>query len=78
MSSNHQQVELNSLVGQRKQFVYRNYRGDTATRDVTIISFLFGSTEYHPEVQVLMMGFDHDRNNSRIYAVKDILAWLEG
>jgi hypothetical protein len=47
---------------------YTNYRGETATRRISPISVRFGSTEWHPEEQWLLLAFDHDKQAEREFA----------
>jgi hypothetical protein len=53
-------------------FTYKNYRGDIAVRNVTPISVRFGSTEWHPEPQWLLLAFDHEKQAEREFAMTDI------
>ena len=53
-------------------FDYTNYRGERATRRALLRDIYFGSTEYHPEDQWLVAGHDLDKNEDRIYAIKDM------
>ncbi|WP_182422048.1 hypothetical protein [Aureimonas sp. ME7] len=55
-------------------FTYKNHRGETAERRVALdgIRFHHGSTQYHPEPQVLMTAFDLDRQALRDFAWRDI------
>lgn len=56
-------------------FLYRNYRGETATRRVEPRRVHHGSTEQHPEPQWLLTAFCLDRQAERDFALKDVLAW---
>jgi uncharacterized membrane-anchored protein len=47
---------------------YTNYRGETAIRRISPISARFGSTEWHPEPQWLLLAFDHDKQAEREFA----------
>lgn len=55
------------------QFLYKNYRGEISKRKVIPVKEYKGSTEYHPEHQLLMEAIDLDKNEIRIFAVKDII-----
>ena len=35
----------------------------------------FGKTDWHPDEQWLLEGYDHDRQATRNYALADIFAW---
>lgn len=53
-------------------FQYTNYKGVVSSRNATVIGLHYGSTEYHPETQWLLEGFDLDKNVIRVYALKDM------
>jgi len=57
------------------RIVYTNYRGETAERRIIPKELIFGSTEYHPEEQWLLVAFDLDKNAERTFAFKDIKVW---
>jgi len=52
-------------------FWYRNYRGEEDYRHVRPISLRFGTSEYHPEQQWLLLGFDIEKQAEREFALKD-------
>lgn len=54
---------------------YKNWRGDVGDRHVTPIKIIFGSTEWHPEPQWLMIAWGHDKAAERAFAVKDCIAF---
>lgn len=51
--------------------VYRNHRGDVATRTVTPRQVWYGTTEWHPRPQWLLDVWDHGKNAERTYALAD-------
>lgn len=53
------------------EVVYRNHRGEVATRRVTPLRVRFGSTEHHRTPQFLLEVFDHDRLAARTFALRD-------
>jgi len=53
-------------------FAYRNWRGEVSERHVRIIGIRFGSSEWHPEPQLLLRAFDLDKGEEREFAVNDI------
>ncbi|QEP52215.1 hypothetical protein D9_0008 [Aeromonas phage D9] len=62
------------MKGRELRFVYKNYRGDVATRRVSRpFSIKFGSNEYHEEEQWLLEAWDLDKNLPRVFAMKDII-----
>jgi hypothetical protein len=54
------------------QFTYTNWKGVTSRRKAIFWELQFGKTDYHPEEQLLVCGFDVDKQARRTYAVKDI------
>ncbi len=57
------------------RILYTNYKGETAVRTILPKELKFGSTEYHPEEQWLLVAFDLEKNAERTFAVKDIQSW---
>jgi len=51
--------------------MYTNYRGETALRTILPKSIRFGSTEWHPEPQWLLLALDVEKNADREFALKD-------
>lgn len=54
------------------EFTYKNYRGEVSRRRVRPLSIRVGSSEYHPEPQLLMLAYDLDKEAEREFAVKDM------
>lgn len=50
---------------------YTNWRGEHAVRTIMPKKFFVDSTEWHPELQVLLKAIDMDRDVERDFAVKD-------
>jgi hypothetical protein len=50
---------------------YTNYRGETAVRSIVPRSVRYGSTEWHPEPQWLLLAHDTEKNADREFALKD-------
>lgn len=50
---------------------YTNYRGETALRTILPKSIRYGSTEWHPEPQWLLLALDVEKNADREFALKD-------
>lgn len=63
-----QQVNLLSDI----QFDYVNYKGIKGKRDVKVWNIYFGSTDFHTESQWLMKAWDYDKQDIRIFAMKDM------
>lgn len=56
---------------------YKNWRNVTATRKITINDVVVGNNSpYHPDTQLLLKVYDHDRQAERIYAATDIHEWI--
>jgi predicted DNA-binding transcriptional regulator YafY len=60
------------LKGQRIRFSYSNWRGESAERDVEVVSLVFGHSEWHPDPQWLLEAYDHDRRAVRLFALRDM------
>ncbi len=52
-------------------FEYRNWKGEVATRHATPIEIRWGSSEWHPEPQWLMVAYDHGKEALRDFALAD-------
>jgi predicted DNA-binding transcriptional regulator YafY len=61
--------------GGRVMIDYTNHRGERATRTITPRGINWGSTEWHPEPQWLLLAWDHGKNAFRDFAIKDIHDW---
>jgi predicted DNA-binding transcriptional regulator YafY len=55
--------------------VYTNWKGETGLRTITPKLMFWGSTQYHPVLQWLLLAFDEDKKEERTFALKDILSW---
>lgn len=53
-------------------FVYTNWRGETERRRVRLLGLRRGSTEWHPEPQLLLRAFCLDRQKEREFALSGI------
>ena len=53
-------------------FLYKNWKGKTSYRECVVMGVFYGETEYHKGKQFLLKGFDLDKNEERIYAIKDM------
>lgn len=58
------------------KMVYTNYKGNTSVRKIIPKEIYFGHTDWHLEDQWLMKAYDLDKNDDRIFAMKDIKAWF--
>ncbi len=59
------------------RLVYRNHRGEIATRTITPERIWFGATDWHPELQWFLTAFDHEKLAPRDFALRDIGPQLE-
>jgi hypothetical protein len=50
---------------------YTNWRGETSRRRIIPKSVRYGSTEWHPEPQWLLLAWDDDKQADREFALKD-------
>lgn len=57
------------------QVLYRNWRGETAPRNIMLHREWYGSTEFHPHPQPMLKVTDLERNVERDFAINDILGW---
>lgn len=55
------------------EFKYKNWKGEISDRKVIPGKVYFGSTEFHPVPQLLMEGFDIDKQEQRTFALRDII-----
>jgi hypothetical protein len=60
------------IVAASVAFRYRNHRGEVTTRRVETTRLYWGRTEWHPEKQWLLDGWDHDKGAFRTFALGDI------
>jgi predicted DNA-binding transcriptional regulator YafY len=54
---------------------YTNYRGERRERRVHPSSITFSCTEFHPENQWLLTALDLEKNEMRVFAMKDVHSW---
>lgn len=54
------------------EFDYINWEGVKGHRKTEIEGLYYGSTVHHKEEQWLLKGFDLDKQDYRIYALKDM------
>lgn len=56
---------------------YENHRGEITQRRIEPLHFYFGSTEWHPTPQYLLLAFDHDKKEWRDFGMFGIKRWGE-
>jgi hypothetical protein len=54
------------------EFDYLNWKSVFGHREIRVKRIYFGSTEYHPTQQWLMEGYDLEKKDIRIFAMKDM------
>ncbi len=59
-------------VGNVYRLDYVNHRGDRSWRVVRVLGFHFGSSQWHPEEQLLVAAYDLDRQVIRHFAASGI------
>jgi predicted DNA-binding transcriptional regulator YafY len=58
------------------KILYRNYKGEVSWRRIVPEGkLIWGTTEYYPETQWLLLAFDLDKDAERTFAFKNIQAW---
>jgi hypothetical protein len=75
----HDQDPLASDSGAEEQwliFWYRNYKGAEGMRRVRPLRIRFGSSEWHPEDQWLMLAYDLENNKEREFAMRDMSGFV--
>jgi hypothetical protein len=65
------QPEAAYTLDQVVSLFYKNHRGEIALRSFVPKSVRFGSTEWHPEPQWLLLAWDADKRADREFALKD-------
>lgn len=58
-------------AGDAVRFKYTNHRGQTRIRTVRIGTLVFKKTEWHPEFQWFVRGWDDEQKAVREFALKD-------
>ena len=65
--------DLSKAIG----IVYKNYRGEVASRRIIPQRLWFGATEWHPDEQWLLDAIDVDRGATRSFALRDIRSYSD-
>lgn len=52
------------------RITYNDYRGRASIRTITPVVLEFGSTEWHPEPQWLLLAYDNDRRAHCVLALR--------
>lgn len=59
-------------LGSRLSFLYENYKGKTAERDVILLGLNYGSNEWYPEDQWFIHCWDNHKQACRSFALAKI------
>jgi predicted DNA-binding transcriptional regulator YafY len=72
--------ELDVIIKNKISFDYVNWKGERAERKAFAINLLFDSTKWHKEKQFLLLALDLDKQQPRLFALKDMsnIKILEG
>ena len=62
-------IEIDDII----TFKYINWRGEMSLRQAIVKDILFGSSGFHHEAQVLIHGWDLEKEQYRLFAAKDIM-----
>lgn len=65
-------LEIELLKNKWISFDYVNWEGKSSTRNVIVRSISFGSNQWHQQPQWLMKAWDLDKNEIRLFAMKDM------
>lgn len=63
------------LDAQVVEIDYTNWKDERRAREIMPISIRFGSTEWHPDEQWLLLARDVERNEDREFAMDAIHSW---
>lgn len=58
-------------MNKRINFNYKNYRGEISLRTAEPKRLFFGTSQWHPEHQWLLLAYDIDKEEERTFALKD-------
>jgi hypothetical protein len=62
------EIKINSII----MFNYKNWKDEKGVRTCVVEGIFYGSNAWHKEEQFLLNGFDLDKNEMRVYAMKDM------
>lgn len=62
------EIKSDSII----MFNYKNWKGEVGIRTCVVEGIFCGSNAWHQEEQFLLNGFDLDKNEMRVYAMKDM------
>lgn len=65
-------MNISIAEGDRIKFRYTNYRGVTTERTVKVMSIEYGTTNWHPDPGFLMEASDLEKDEYRLFAMKDM------
>lgn len=59
----------------RVSIAYKNWKGVVGVRLITPLRIYWGKNQWHPEEQWLMDAYDHEKEATRGFAMKDVSRW---
>lgn len=57
---------------------YTNHRGERRTRRITPLKIMFTDTKWHPEKQWILLAYDEEKQQPRMFALADVHEWRPG
>jgi len=68
-----EQLQKRSLMSKFIRVIYTNWRQETKVRNILPIAIYWGSTNYYPIPQWIVKAYDKDRQDYRLYSLKNIV-----
>lgn len=71
---NHEPASSREEGGHMQRMVrvhYRNWRGEERTREIRPIQVQWGTSDWHPEDQWLLLAVDPEDGKTKLFALKD-------
>ena len=65
-------LAMEFVAGQVIKFRYRNWKGSVSERTARVANLVYGTTEWHPQPQWLVQGFDMEKGAERLFALQDM------
>jgi len=53
-------------------FSYLNWQGVQSNRKAIVLGFAFGTNDFHPEYQAMIIAYDVDKKDNRTFAVQNM------
>jgi len=65
-----------NIIGSECVIEYLNYKGETGLRTIQVKGVYCGTTEFYPEVGLLLEAYDVEKKAMRIFSIKNIIKWF--